>query len=181
MSTHLISRVMVFFYIGLVVLFPISASAQCELRVVNARASELWRAPPPPGATPAKIEELAVAFQGNADPAYPALVTHFGVEYFDHWTKVPDREGLAKSYPPLMAPLEKDGSVRLPVDCGRPFQHFGYDKDGKRVASGLAPMATFGPMHCHGCHDGHSEERLQALGNKSAEERFKTTVAGCGE
>ena len=180
MSTHLINRVMVFFHIGLVVLFPISASAQCELRVVNARASELWRAPPPPGATPAKIEELAVAFQGNADPAYPALVTHFGVEYFDHWTKVPDLEGLAKSYPPLMAPLEKDGSVKLVVECGRPFLHFGYDKDGKRIASGLAPMATFGPMTCHGCHDGHSEERLQALGNKSAEERFKTTMAGSG-
>jgi hypothetical protein len=154
----------------------ITAPAVCELRVVNARMSELSPLPPPPGATPDKIKALAVAYQGNADPAYPAIVQSFGVEYFDPWRAVPGREGNAKDYPPVTAKLEQDGSVRLPVDCGRPFQHFGYDAKGQKIASGLAPMATFGPMTCHGCHDGHSEEIGGTL--PDAAEAFKATIAG---
>lgn len=158
---------------------PIVTPTDCELQVVNARMGELSPAPPPPGASPAKIQELRVAFQGNASPDYPAVVKSFGVEYIDLWKTLPTREGEAKRYPPIKADLLQDGSVRLPVECGRPFQHFGYDAAGEKVASGLMPMAAMGKMTCHGCHDGHSEERSKAL-QKTAVERYKTTMAGCG-
>jgi len=156
---------------------PIAKPTDCELRVVNARMSELHPIPPPPNATPAKIDELKIAFQGNASPDYAAIVDAFGVEYFDHWQSLPTREGLAKSYPPVKAKLLADGSVRMKVDCGRPFQHFGYDAKGNRVASGLAPLAAMGVITCNGCHSGHGEEQA-ALLKGSAVERFKPTEAG---
>ena len=144
--------------------------------VVDARSGELY---PIPGKGD---EQNRVAFQGHAHPDYPAIVRYFGVEYFDHWTRTPDREGLMKTYPPLKAPLLADGSVSLPVECGRPFRHFGYDEAGDKVAHGLTPLVcNEGECTCHGCHDAHSDERLEQLGWKTAEERFRGTLAGEAE
>lgn len=172
MSTHLIYRIMVFFYLSAALLFHSRLSAEsCELQVVNARAGELW---PIPGKT---SESWRVAFQGNAHPDYAAIVDAFGVEYLDHWRSVPARDGHARDYPPVTARLRADGSVRLLVDCGRPFLHHGYDAAGNRVASGLMPMAAMGVMVCRGCHL-HSEERAAILGD--AAERFARTAAGKG-
>tara|TARA_B100001540_G_scaffold242194_1_gene216994 strand:- start:2428 stop:5778 length:3351 start_codon:yes stop_codon:yes gene_type:complete len=149
---------------------------ECALRVVDARSGELY---PIPGKGD---EQNRVAFQGHAHPDYPAIVRYFGVEYFDHWTRTPDREGLMKTYPPLKAPLLADGSVSLPVECGRPFRHFGYDEAGDKVAHGLTPLVcNEGECTCHGCHDAHSDERLEQLGWKTAEERFRGTLAGEAE
>lgn len=74
--------------------------------------------------------------------------------------------------------LESDGSVRMEVPCETPIQIIGQDKDALTIAHDdkLHSLRKGETRTCHGCHDGHSEERAAQLGT-SAEERFANTIA----
>lgn len=75
-------------------------------------------------------------------------------------------------------PLEEDGSVRMQVPCETPIQIVGQDADTMTVAHDdkLHSLRRGETRTCHGCHDGHSEERAAELG-ASAEYRFTRTRA----
>ncbi len=75
-------------------------------------------------------------------------------------------------------PIEADGSARMRVPCETPLQIVGQDKDGMTIAHDdkLHSLQKGETRTCHGCHDGHSEERAAQLG-ASAEARFAKTLA----
>jgi len=75
-------------------------------------------------------------------------------------------------------PLEADGSVKMRVPCETPLMMVGTDKKGMMIAHDemLHSLRKGETRTCHGCHDGHSEERAAQLG-RSATERFKSTLA----
>lgn len=75
-------------------------------------------------------------------------------------------------------PLEADGSVKMRVPCETPLIMAGTDKKGMVIAHDemLHSMRAGETRTCHGCHDGHSQERAAQLG-RSAAERFRSTLA----
>lgn len=76
------------------------------------------------------------------------------------------------------APLLEDGSVKMQVPCETPLIMQGVDKQGLAIAhdSMLHSLRKGETRTCHGCHDGHSEERAQEIG-KDRIERFAATLA----
>lgn len=143
---------------------PIKPLAEtCTIRVVNARASELFPIQIPYGRFANDSREARTAWQGNAHPAYPALVKHFGVERVAHYKKLPDKDGYASVSAPITAPLQADGSVSLEVPCNEPLMHAGYDENFEDLARSLWLFSLNGDVTCVGCHDGHSEQRHNAL------------------
>jgi hypothetical protein len=75
--------------------------------------------------------------------------------------------------------MESDGSLKAQVPCDTPLIFQGVDSDGMAIAhdamlQSLRPGET---RTCHGCHDGHSEERYAALGNVTALSRWDSTLA----
>ena len=74
--------------------------------------------------------------------------------------------------------LEDDGSVRMEVPCETPIQIHGQDDNNLTIAHDdkLHSLRKGETRTCHGCHDGHSEERAAQLG-ESAEVRFARTIA----
>ncbi len=74
--------------------------------------------------------------------------------------------------------LEDDGSVRMEVPCETPIQIHGQDANGMTIAHDdkLHSLRRGETRTCHGCHDGHSEERAAQLG-QSAVQRFAATLA----
>lgn len=75
-------------------------------------------------------------------------------------------------------PLEADGSVKMQVPCETPLLMVGTDKKGMVIAHDemLHSLREGESRTCHGCHDGHSQERAAQIG-RSATERFKSTIA----
>ncbi len=74
--------------------------------------------------------------------------------------------------------IEEDGSARMQVPCETPIQIVGQDSSRLTIAHDdkTHSLRRGETRTCHGCHDGHSQERAQELG-KSAEERFASTIA----
>ncbi|MDX1734871.1 MAG: hypothetical protein R3228_10905, partial [Halioglobus sp.] len=75
-------------------------------------------------------------------------------------------------------PLQADGSVKMQVPCETPIVMAGTDKDGMVVAYDvmLHSLRAGETRTCHGCHDGHSEERAAKI-KRTAVERFAQTLA----
>ncbi|NND69308.1 MAG: hypothetical protein HKN19_17080, partial [Halioglobus sp.] len=73
-------------------------------------------------------------------------------------------------------PLKADGSVKMQVPCETPLLMAGTDKNGMSIAHDamLHSLRRGETRTCHGCHDGHSEERARRL-KRSAAERFAST------
>lgn len=144
------------------------------LQVVNIALSEL---PPFPNAT----ANDKVTFQGNANPAYPALIMDGGkfcLDAIELWDGIPTRQGWKRTLSTNCVTPEKDGSLRMQVLADVPFRHYAIDKNRVVIAeSGVLDSLRPGETRtCHGCHDGHSEERGKTL--PAAAEAFKLTIAG---
>jgi hypothetical protein len=153
---------------------------ECFLQVVNAKQGELDENPTNRNRTPEKRKELRVAFQGNSvhQDELPEKLKYFGVDTFDHWDRVPTKEGPAKATGTYFAQIQEDGSVRLKVPCGAPFFHFGYDKGLNKIARGISPLSAGETLTCLGCHGGHSERRAAELLKKGTpEQQFEKTQA----
>jgi Hydrazine synthase alpha subunit middle domain len=75
-------------------------------------------------------------------------------------------------------PLLEDGSVKMKVPCETPFIMAGTDKDGTMIAYDMMvhSLRAGETRTCHGCHDGHSEERAAQF-KRPAVERFAATMA----
>jgi len=141
------------------------------LQVVDARAAELE---PFPNAKP----QDRISFQGNAVDDYSARVAGFRIELVSLWQSKPTTGGYSERMHYKTTPLESDGSVRVEVPCDAPFLMSGVDADGNVIAVDNMPHSLrCGEVRtCHGCHDGHSVERTNALG-ESPEARFARTMA----
>ncbi|GAB5452440.1 MAG: hypothetical protein Hals2KO_27680 [Halioglobus sp.] len=74
--------------------------------------------------------------------------------------------------------VENDGSVRMEVPCETPIQIVGQDANRLTIAHDdkLHSLRRGETRTCHGCHDGHSEERAAEIG-QSAVERFAATLS----
>jgi len=143
------------------------------LQVVNARAGELFQIP---GANyPAQDK---ITFQGNADADAMQTIAALRIELIEPWDKLPTKAGFKARMLLSDTPLLADGSLKVDVPCEQPFLMSGVGKTGKVVAvDNMAHSLRCGEVRtCHGCHDGHSEERNKAIG-MSAAERFKATQA----
>jgi len=75
-------------------------------------------------------------------------------------------------------PLQEDGSVKMQVPCETPIIMTGTDADGMAIAHDamLHSLRAGETRTCHGCHEGHSEERDRQL-KQNAAERFGDTLA----
>lgn len=149
---------------------PLPVDDTCELRVVDARAGEIYEIPGAPAS-------YKVTYQGDGDAS---LNDKIRVQEVTMWDTVPLREGWKAVTGLSWGHVWPDGSVKVEVPCETPILisgiHIG--TDGNSVsASDTQPMslAKGEKRTCHGCHDGHSETRAAELG--SAVERFKTTTA----
>jgi hypothetical protein len=153
---------------------PPVQGAKTTLQVVNARAAELF---PIPGSRNPELDKCA--FQGCAEPDYAQRVTAIRIDRIFPWTTPPTRGGFARTAISGVFPLEADGSVKMHLRCGIVYQLSAVDAAGTVVAkdNSLHSTRCGEVVTCHGCHDGHSVERVFALGGKSAVSRFATTAA----
>ncbi|MEM9255110.1 MAG: hypothetical protein AAGA91_06665 [Pseudomonadota bacterium] len=172
---------------------PLNPSDNCYLQVVDARKAELspsapsfnWRAnlyehcafqgcavnPENPKFHAANIAGLTVyipemwdiTYRGSNERAFQAVLNNTG----------------HKSVAILgTQPLMEDGSVKMQVPCETPLIMAGTDANGMSIAHDtmLHSLRAGESRTCHGCHDGHSEERYRQIG-KPAVERFAGTLA----
>lgn len=152
---------------------PIAAGPSF-LQIVNVALSELQ---PFPNATDAD----RITFQGNANPAYPALIMaggKFCIAAVELWDTIPKAQGWKKILGENCQTPETDGSLKMAVLPDVPFKHYARDKLGNVIAeSGVLDSLRPGEKRtCHGCHFGHSEEIGGTL--PDAAEAFKATIAG---
>tara|TARA_R110000823_G_scaffold144958_5_gene275097 strand:- start:16552 stop:20232 length:3681 start_codon:yes stop_codon:yes gene_type:complete len=172
---------------------PLDSDANCYLQVVDARAAELQ-----PGAERFNWRTNFFehcTFQGCAvsaeNPRFHRENMHalsiFLPEMWDITYRGSDEAEYAsilnntghKSVALLGSqPLETDGSVKMQVPCETPLLMAGTDADGMAIAHDamLHSLRAGETRTCHGCHDGHSEERAGRL-KQPAVERFATTLA----
>lgn len=147
---------------------------KCFLQVVNAFDAEVigW-----PGAT----EQERITWQGNAQPAYPELMKaggQFCITPVSQWTKVPPAGMMG--FPAYGARQcqkpEVDGSLRMEVECSKPFLMGAIDVNGATIATDNATHSLrAGEIRtCLGCHR-HSQEHG---GGRDAAVEFLTTIAG---
>lgn len=150
---------------------PLKPAPYATLQIVDGRMGEL-------AAFPGATAQDRINFQGNADADFSATIAAFRLMVITQHKKLPMTQGWASELFFMDCPLEADGSAKCQVPCETPLLHRGVSKEGTTVATDLKSHSyRCGVTEtCHGCHDGHSEERQAALG-KSAEERFKTTLA----
>lgn len=171
---------------------PLDAEQGCYLQVVDARKSELY-APQPYNWMTNLYEQCNT--QGCAvnseSPTFLANTTkNFTVYLAEMWDFSYSGENRTefsetmnnmghKSISLLDSqPLQADGSVKMQVPCETPLIMAGTDSSGMKVSHdemlhSLRPGET---RTCHGCHDGHSEERAAEIG-ESAVKRFERTLA----
>lgn len=167
---------------------PLDPDAGCFLQVVDGRASELV----PPDPYDWRKLWSHTAHQGNAikahDPNYLAKnnesLAIYGMELWR--TTYPDKafkeasnkHGYQRKWLIGTAPFQDDGSLRVEVPCEQPLQMSGNNSDGANIAHDamLHSLRRGETRTCHGCHDGHSEERARELGAR-AEARFANTLA----
>ncbi len=158
---------------------PLDSNLACYLQVVDARKAEL--APSHKYNWKTNLYQQC-AFQGCAvntdDPGFHAremqALTILLPEMWD-FTYGGNREREYISYMNNMGhktiailgsqPLETDGSVKMRVPCETPLIMTGTDADGMVIAhdSMLHSLRKGETRTCHGCHDGHSEERAAQL------------------
>jgi len=171
---------------------PLDENANCYLQVVDARAAELYPSEPYDW-----LNNLfqQCAFQGCAvnteDRDFHrrnmAALTIFLPEMWDITYRGKDEKAYAsilnntghKSVATLGSqPLQEDGSVKMQVPCEEPIIMTGTDAQGAVIAhdSMLHSLRAGETRTCHGCHDGHSEERARKF-RASAQERFRGTLA----
>jgi Hydrazine synthase alpha subunit middle domain len=170
---------------------PLDKNAACYLNVVDARKAEL--APPAPyNWTQTLYEQCSTqgcAVNTENPEFYASKVRALTVLLPEMWDKsyTDDEEGYVarrnnighKSIAILGSqPLMADGSVRMQVPCETPLLMIGTDPRGLSLAHDemLHSLRQGETRTCHGCHDGHSEERARELG-APAVERFKSTLA----
>jgi hypothetical protein len=172
---------------------PLDPNAACYLQVVDARKAELYPSAKQYSWRMNLYEQCA--FQGCAvnteDPGfYAENVTHFTVllpEMWDHAGRGRNREEFEQNVNSMghksiatlgSQPLEADGSVKMQVPCETPLIMVGTDANGMELAHDamLHSLRRGETRTCHGCHDGHSEERAARL-KRSAERRFSDTLA----
>ena len=172
---------------------PLDPAAGCYLQVVDARRAELYPSAQHYDWRTNLFEQCA--FQGCAvnteDPDFHAkniaALTIRLPQMWDMTWSGSNKEEFAgvvnnmghKSIATLGSqPLEKDGSVKMRVPCETPLIMVGTDANGVEIAHDamLHSLRRGETRTCHGCHDGHSEERAAQLG-KSAGERFRNTIA----
>lgn len=74
--------------------------------------------------------------------------------------------------------LQSDGSVKMRVPCETPLLMAGTDSNGISLAHDamLHSLRSGETRTCHGCHDGHSQERAAKIG-EPALQRFSKTAA----
>lgn len=151
---------------------PLSPTPFATLQIVDGRMGELA---PFPRATP----QDRINWQGNADDDFASTIAAFRLMGIAQHRSIPFTPGWLSQTLLLDCPLEADGSAKCQVPCETPMLHQGVNKAGEVVAADLKSHSyrCGSTETCHGCHDGHSEERVAALG-KTAQERFKTTLAG---
>jgi hypothetical protein len=164
---------------------------KCYLQIVDVRAAELRPANPY-----TRFRDLGfhTALQGNAvkadDPDFHRENLHsFAIQYADLWNVMyPDPKfaatsnymGIMRTYPPIYALPEEDGSLKMEVECERPLKMSGLDENGAQIAHDpmLQSLRTGETRTCHGCHDGHSAERyVFELKGESPQDRFAKTLA----
>jgi hypothetical protein len=172
---------------------PLDTDAACYLQVVDARKAELYPSARHYNWHTNLFEQCA--FQGCAvdteDPDFHAKnIAALTIRLPEMWDMTWSGKNKAefasvvnsmghKSIATLgFQPLEKDGSVKMRVPCETPLMMVGTDANGMEIAHDamLHSLRRGETRTCHGCHDGHSEERAAQLG-KSAAERFKNTIA----
>jgi hypothetical protein len=172
---------------------PLNPKAACYLQVVDARKAELYPITQPYNWKTTLFSQCA--FQGCAvnteDPAFHArTIESLTVLLPEMWDKTyrgryqqPFADNINnmghKSIAVLGSqPLMADGSVKMRVPCETPLMMVGTDKDGLSIAHDemLHSLRAGETRTCHGCHDGHSEERWHQIG-KTAVERFAGTQA----
>lgn len=75
-------------------------------------------------------------------------------------------------------PLKADGSVKMQVPCETPIMMAGTDANGLSIAHDemLHSLRKGETRTCHGCHDGHSEERASELALTPLQ-RFSATLS----
>lgn len=173
---------------------PLDASKACYLQVVNAKNSELFgrKGQYPQGDSTMRCASQGCAVQPQTEDAdyIKNNMAFFRItlpELFDFpYTGNSERYKMTMNtlgFKDMTAwsrtPLQADGSVKVQVPCDTPLLMSGENKNGEVIAhddmtQSLRPGET---RTCHGCHDGHSEERFAELGKVPAVERFKSTMA----
>ncbi|HEY6130597.1 MAG TPA: hypothetical protein VIV27_01195 [Halioglobus sp.] len=172
---------------------PLDPDAGCFLQVVDARKAELFPSAPRYDWAANLYEQCA--FQGCAvntenDSFYVRNIANMTLLLPTMWDKTYSN-GNEKTYAHTInnmghksiamlgsQPLEADGSVKMRVPCETPIIMTGTDANGMVIAhdSMLHSLRAGETRTCHGCHDGHSEERAAQL-QQSAAARFKNTLA----
>lgn len=172
---------------------PINENQGCFLQVVDARKAEL-ASPQPYDWMKTLYEQCSTQGCGVATevPNFyannVAALTVYLPEMWDFTYRGDYRQEYAanvnnmghKSISILgSAPLEADGSVKMQVPCETPLLMAGTDANGLSIAHDemLHSLRQGETRTCHGCHDGHSEERAAELGGASAASRFASTLA----
>ncbi len=172
---------------------PLDPTAACYLQVVDARKAELYPSAESYDWTTNLYEQCA--FQGCAvntengkfHASNIANLTVFLPEMWDISYSNGNEETYAhtlnntghKAIATLGSqPLQADGSVKMRVPCETPIIMAGTDANGLVIAHDtmLHSLRQGESRTCHGCHDGHSEERAAQL-KQSAVQRFKNTLA----
>ena len=121
--------------------------------------------------------------QGNFDPGWQALFDEFCFDEVEFHDSLPSKPGYKSRKVHKCKAPERDGSIEMQVACQTPLVMYHQDIDvqpPKRVAEDLmAHSFQCGEVvTCHGCHDGHSEERAAELARAgTAVERFAQTMA----
>ena len=171
---------------------PLDAGAGCYLQVVNARAAELAPAQPYNWSNTmyARCAKQGCAVNADRPGFYSSNVKFFTVLIPEMWD-MSYSNGNQMTFANTLntighksiglyrkQPLLSDGSVRMQVPCETPLIMVGQDADGLTLAHDemLHSLRAGETRTCHGCHDGHSEERATAI-RKTAAIRFASTQA----
>jgi hypothetical protein len=138
------------------------------LQIVDATKGELW-----PLTGPNVHPWDKVGLQGNADADFATTIAAIRIDAITPWKVVPKVKGFAATKTVGTYPLQEDGSVKAVFECGINYKLLGVNKAGGIVATdNTIHTAVCGEVvQCHGCHDAHSQERVDAL-KDSAEYRF---------
>lgn len=171
---------------------PLEPSQGCYLQVVDARASELTPAQPYNWRYTqyAHCAHQGCAVNPNQPNFYRKNVKYFAVlipEMWDITYSNGNETAFANNLNTIghksiatfkRKPILEDGSVRMQVPCETPLIMVGQNADGLELAHDemLHSLRAGETRTCHGCHDGHSEERAAVIG-ETAEERFAATLA----
>jgi hypothetical protein len=161
---------------------PLDPNAGCYLQVVNARKSELFPAEPTTWKNTmyAHCAHQGCAVNPDSPEFYSKNVKFFSVLIPEMWD-ITYSNGNETTYANTLntighksighykrEPLLADGSVRMRVPCETPLLMVGENADKVELAHDemLHSLRAGETRTCHGCHDGHSQERaaqIQAL------------------